>query len=262
MAWSPDGNKIVSGSWDDTVRVWDVPPQLESVQVTQADGNPTTATNALDVASDSLIVLTFNKAVSVSDSSFTVSCDDGAGGRSRIVTGLEVTTPTSGDEMNVVYTIGAPDRGYASGAACVLSIVASSVTDAVDENQMLFSVADFEFTIYAPPEMGLESVSVTLQNGRTSSTSEVLDVRVNSDIVLRFDQAVSVSDDWFTVSCGGRVIAGLTATTTSDDTNTDNVEYRITAPSGGYRSGTTCVLSVDESRVMLRSNSALTIDVV
>ena len=54
----------------------------------------------------------------------------------------------------------------------------------------------------------------------TSSTSGVVDVLLNSDIVLRFNRAVSVSEDWFTVSCDGSVvIAGLTATTTPDDSD-------------------------------------------
>ena len=53
------------------------------------------------------MVLTFDKAVSVSEleSWFTVSCNDGEGGSSTAVTGLQVTTPASGNEMNVVYTI-------------------------------------------------------------------------------------------------------------------------------------------------------------
>ena len=108
----------------------------------------------------------------------------------------------------------------------------------------------------APPE--LESVTVTLQDDETSSTSGVLDVALNSDIVLRFDRAVSVSDGWFTVSCDGEGIVGLTATTTSDDSDTDNVEYTIGAP-GGYPSGSECALSVEESLVALASNTALTL---
>ena len=93
--------------------------------------------------------------------------------------------------MNVVYTIGAPDGGHAPGAACVLSIVGSRVANAADTLETLSSVEDFEFTIYVSPE--LELVSVTLQDGKTSSTSGVLDVALNSAIVLRFNQAVSVS---------------------------------------------------------------------
>ena len=65
--------------------MWEVPLLLESVLFTLEDGNTTTATNALIVASDSPIVLTFDRAVSVSAGWFTVSCDDGAGGSSTTV---------------------------------------------------------------------------------------------------------------------------------------------------------------------------------
>ena len=99
----------------------------------------------------------------MSEDWFTVSCDDGAGGRSTTVTGLEVTTPKSGDEMNVVYTIGTP-RGYAPGSACVLNIVESRVTDAADVNVILSSVEDFEFTItdYADDTTVFEEIGLRM----------------------------------------------------------------------------------------------------
>ena len=101
--------------------------------------------------------------------------------------------------MNVVYTIGAPDSGYAPGAACVLSIVASRVEDAVDASQILFPVVDFEFTITdnvddtttdnADDTTVLESVQVTQANGSTTTDTNALNVALDSRIVLTFDKA-------------------------------------------------------------------------
>ena len=116
----------------------------------------------VDVRSDSDVVLTFDKAVSVSDGWFTVMCDDGEGGSSTAVTGLEVTTPTSGSATdNVEYTIGAPSDGYVPESVCVLNIEASRVVDATYTRETLSSVADFKFTIYKRPEV---AVSVTQQD--------------------------------------------------------------------------------------------------
>ena len=54
-----------------------------------------------------------------------------------------------------------------------------------------------------------------------SSISGVLDVRSDSDVVLRFDKAVSVSDGWFTVSCddgeGGSTAVMEQVTTPSEN---------------------------------------------
>ena len=227
-------------------------PELESVSVIKQDGETSSTSGVLDVRSNSGIVLRFDQAVSVSEDWFTVSCDD------EVIAGITATT-TSGDSAtdNVEYTIGAPSDGYASGSACMLSIVGSRVVDAdaseimssADNEFTLSSVADFEFTIYEPPE--LESVSVTLQDDSVSSTAGVLDVRSNSDIVLRFDQAVSVSGNWVTVRCDSdELITELTATTTSNGSATDNVVYTVTAPEEGYPSGAVCSVRIYEQLVL------------
>ena len=116
------------------------------------------------------------------------------------------------------------------------------MVDATYTRETLSSFADFEFTIYKRPEV---AVSVTRQDGSDSSTSGELDVRPDSDVVLTFDRAVSVSEleSWFTVSCDDEVIDGLTATPL------DDVKYTIGAPSYGYALGSVCVLNIVALRV-------------
>ena len=86
---------------------------------------------------------------------------------------------------------------------------------------------------------------MTLQDASTSTTFGTADVLSSSVIVLTFDKAVSVSGNWFTVSCDTGSAPDISSVTTDD-----NIVYTIASPSSGYEVNVACSVGIDESLVV------------
>ena len=251
VSWSPDSSMIVSGSNDYTVRIW----EASSGRLLRTLTGHGRWVHSVSWSQDG------NRIVSGSGD-HTVRIWEASSGRLLRTltghTGFVNSVSWSADGSKIVSGSSGPDNTVriweASSGRLLRTLTGhrysvSSVSWSPDGSKVVSGGPDNTVRVWSVSPQ-LESVSVTLQDNSVSSRSGVVDVRLNSDIVLEFDRAVSVSEGWFTVTCDDEVIAGLTATTTSDDSATDNVVYTISAPSGGYALESACVLMIVKSQVV------------
>ncbi|HWS55460.1 MAG TPA: Ig-like domain-containing protein [Pyrinomonadaceae bacterium] len=210
-------------------------PETDSATVTiNVDARPvvtdtTPDDNATQVASDANVVITFSEPVDVTGEWFSIACAT-SGTRNVAAT---VVTPNGTDD---VYTIN-PNADFANGELCTVTVVAAQVADQDANDPPDNPAADFvfDFTIDTPPAVSA-----------TSPANGAADVAGAANVVITFDEPVTVAGEWFAISCpvsGNRNVAATVVTP-----NGTNDVYTIN-PNADFAAGETCTVTVNAANV-------------
>lgn len=175
------------------------------------------ANNATAVAIDSDITITFNQALTVSEGWYSIVC------------GATTHTATVTD-ANPVFTLN-PDTDFAAGQSCTVSLDASKISNG---SEFMASDYVFSFSTVADPAIA-PSVS------STSPANNATDVAINSNVTITFSQAVTVSEGWYNIVCGG---ATYTATVTDA-----NPVFTLN-PVVDFPNGQNCTVTLDATKIL------------
>ena len=158
----------------DNISVTSTPPDTAPTVTSTSPAN-----DAIDVAVDANLQVTFSEPVDVGGSGFDVSCA-GSGTHPATVSGGPTT-----------FTLD-PATDFAGSEDCTLTIVASQVTDqdTNDPPDAMASDVVVEFTTVAPPD---DAPTVT----STTPADSAADVAVDADLSVTFSEPVDVADGGF-----------------------------------------------------------------
>lgn len=148
----------------------DIPPTVSST---------TPANNAMNVSIASNITVAFSEAVTVSGNWYTLNCAT-SGAHTAVVTGGPGT-----------YTLN-PDTDFAFNESCELKIIAANVLDQDSTPDAMAADVTVNFT--TAPDVAPTVSSTAPVNGATG-------VNINSTVTVNFSEPVTVSGNWYTLSC-------------------------------------------------------------
>ena len=162
----------------DNISVTSTPPDTAPTVTSTSPAN-----DAIDVAVDANLQVTFSEPVDVGASGFDVSCA-GSGTHPATVSGGPTT-----------FTLD-PATDFAGSEDCTLTIVASQVTDqdTNDPPDAMASDVVVGFTTVAPPD---DAPTVT----STTPADSAADVAVDADLSVTFSEPVDVADGGFGLAC-------------------------------------------------------------
>ena len=199
----------------------------DSTATFTVDAAPTvTATNPFDgvlnVTATTTYQVTFNKAVNVSASAFTLECPTGT----PIAFALAPTPPGGA----TTYTL-TPNSPLPSGALCTVTVVAGQVTDLLGTNMAVNKA--FGFTVDTPP---LVVSTVPASNGVAVPTSTV---------TVTFNKSVNVTASAFTLECP----TGTPVPFTLAPTPPGGATTFTLSPNSPLTGGVTCTVTIVGSQV-------------
>ncbi len=149
----------------------DVPPTVSST---------TPANGATGVSTVANVLVNFSEPVTASGAWFTLTC----------ATSGAHTATVSGGPAN--YTLN-PDTDFASGESCTVTLVAAQIADQDGTADNL--AANYVFSFQTAPDTAPAVASTTPANNASN-------VPVTGNIAINFNEAVTASGTWATVSCG------------------------------------------------------------
>src|SRR5436190_1386227 len=140
----------------------------------------TTPLNGAFAQPDTDLTVTFSEPVSVTASSFTISCGT-SGSHTFALSGGPTT-----------WTLN-PNVDFTAGESCTITVLAAQVSDSDTNDPPDNMLANYVFTVGfdAPPSVQ----STTPANGATGVPS-------NSDVTVNFSENVTLSGNWFQIVCG------------------------------------------------------------
>ncbi len=164
------GGVLYVGSDDDTVTSYSTPPVVVATSPVNGAGPVLATTDP---------IITFDEAVNVTASAFTLACPTGT------PEAFTLSPPVPGGDAT--YTL-IPTVPLPFGAVCTVNVIASQVTDL--GGIAMTSGYTFSFTIDTPPVI----VSTTPLNGAVA-------VLASTDPTVTFNKAVNVTSSAFTLDC-------------------------------------------------------------
>lgn len=192
-----------------------------------------TGAGAINVDLDSNIQITFNEAVTITFPANGLQCPIG--------NNIPVTVTTN----NAATIVLNPDVNLPLNTLCVLNIPAANISDvdtadAPDNpvagvNHTFTTVDDDAPTVMTNPAMGSSNIAI------------------NSNITVTFNEPVTLTGAWFTLSCtvsGVRVSTGeLTGTGITIIENALDLVYTI-VPAVNFAPGDVCTITIDSANVV------------
>jgi len=185
--------------------------------------SPTDNETRFDPAAN--ITVDFSENVDLAVGAFALECD--------LATVAFTPTPAvPANSVNMVVLD--PDTDLDPGAMCTVTVAAASVTDVdtIDPPDNMAADAVFGFAVEAPPQVD----SVMPASGST-------DIEPGADVVVGFDEPVTLNGNWFTLQCGATTFSPGNANVTV--TSNDGTNTQVTLdPDTDFGFGDSCVLDV------------------
>jgi methionine-rich copper-binding protein CopC len=185
----------------------------------------TPADQAVGVATNSDLSVTFSEPVNLAQQWSTISC---------ATSGNHTATLTGGP---TTWTLN-PDADFANGESCLVTIVGAAVTDqdTNDPPDAMAADATFAFTTVAPPPPD-DAPTVT----STTPADQAIGVAINANLSVAFSEPVNVAAGWATLACGtsGAHTAIVTGGPTTWTLN----------PNSDFSNAESCTLTVHAAQV-------------
>lgn len=181
------------------------------------------ANSGVNVPAGNTIILDFSEAVNVTSIFYSIYCDSAP--QTATISG----NGTASLELD-------PDYDLPAGSTCTVTIFAAEVSDVdtADDPDVMESDYSFSFTVSAddPAPYITDIAPADLET----------DVARDADIVIEFNEAVTVTEPWFSLSCDGTPVTATPATT-------DNITYTIT-PDSLLPWGASCTLNLTAANIV------------
>ncbi|TQM54609.1 beta strand repeat-containing protein [Humibacillus xanthopallidus] len=177
------------------------------------------ADNATNVPADQELTVTFSEPVTVSQSSFTLTCDSNP-----------VAFTIGGTDTAVTLT---PTSALPGTAACLLTVVAAQVSDA--------DAGDPPDTMTANVTVSFTTVDTAPTVVSTSPTNGATDVASGATITVTFSEPVTADAGAFSLECP-------VATTTAFALSGSGTDWTLT-PDAKLPAAVLCTLTIDGSKI-------------